>query len=143
MLVIYPEGGIYRQDQVQRLKPGLARLALQAQAAVADLEVRIVPVDLYYSEAYPGWGCPVQVSMGEAITVAGYLNGNTAAEAIKVAAQELTQDLHGRLEAMVNQRQQGQKGGRNQNSVISGGRLGGEKAELRSPAKWMYYARVY
>jgi len=108
MLVIYPEGGIYRQDQVQRLKPGLARLALQAQAAATDQGVRIVPVDLYYGAAYPGWGCPVQVSMGEAIAVNGYLNGNTAAEAIKAAAQDLTQELYGRLETMVNQRQQGQ-----------------------------------
>ena len=109
MLVIYPEGGIYRQDQVQGLKPGLARLALQAQATAADLGVKIVPIDLYYGAAYPSWGCPVQVSMGEAIAVDGYLNGNTATEAIKAAAQELTQDLYGRLETMVNQRQQGQE----------------------------------
>lgn len=106
MLVIYPEGGIHRRDQVQHLKPGLARLALQAQAAATDLGVRVLPIDLYYGEAYPGWGCPVQVTIGEAIAVDGYLNGNTAADAIKTAAQQLTQDLHARLEDMVSQRQQ-------------------------------------
>ena len=108
MLVIYPEGGIYRQDQVQRLKPGLARLALQAQAAAPDLGVRVVPVDLHYGEAYPGRGCPVQITLGGAIAVDGYLNGDTAAEAIKTAAQQLTQDLYSCLDGMVSQRQQGQ-----------------------------------
>jgi hypothetical protein len=48
----------------------------------------------------------VQVTIGEAIAVDSYLNGNTTADAIKTAAQQLTQDLYARLDDMVTRRQQ-------------------------------------
>ncbi|MFZ4641017.1 MAG: lysophospholipid acyltransferase family protein [Nodosilinea sp.] len=104
MLVIYPEGGIYRQDQVQPLKPGLARLAIQAEVADANLGIKILPVDLYYGEAYPSWRSSMQVNIGEAIAVKEYLNGNDSPEALKSGAQELTRALQTRLNRMVDNR---------------------------------------
>jgi 1-acyl-sn-glycerol-3-phosphate acyltransferase len=105
MLVIYPEGNIFRDDKVRRLKPGLARIALQAEAAKPGLNVQILPVDLDYGEAYPSRGCPVQVHIGQPIAAKDYVQGSTNAEAIKSAAKCLTQDLQTRLELMVQRRQ--------------------------------------
>ncbi len=104
MLVIYPEGGIHRVDRVHTLKPGLARLALQAEVARTGLNVQILPIDISYGEAYPSWGCPVQVQIGAGIPVQAYLNGKDSPEAIKAGAKQLTRDLQARLEVLVAQR---------------------------------------
>jgi 1-acyl-sn-glycerol-3-phosphate acyltransferase len=101
MLVIYPEGNIFRDDTVRRLKPGLARLAVQAEAARPNLGVQILPIDLYYGEAYPRWGCPVQVHIGNPMAVADYMNGEDSPDALKAGAKRLTADLQARLETMV------------------------------------------
>lgn len=101
MLVIYPEGNIFRGEQVHRLKPGLARIALQAEAFKPHLKVQVLPVDLSYGEAYPGWRCPVEVHIGHPIPVSAYLGGNNSPEAVKAGAKALTQDLQTALEAMV------------------------------------------
>lgn len=105
MLVIYPEGNIFRDDQVHRLKPGLARIALQAEAFKPHSNVQILPVDLYYGEAYPSRGCPVQVHIGAPIAAGPYLRGNPTPEAVKAGAKSLTQDLQTALEAMVKRRE--------------------------------------
>lgn len=104
MLVIYPEGNIFREDQVHRLKPGLARIALQAEALKPSLNVQIVPVDLYYGEPYPRWGCPVRVHIGKPLVVKDYLQAYPVPEAIKASAKTLTADLQARLETMVKRR---------------------------------------
>ena len=107
MLVIYPEGGIRREDRIHSLKPGLARLAVQAEAAQTDLNVQILPVDIYYGDdAYPCWRCPVQIHIGDPLAVRDYLQGRTAPEALKTEAQRITADLQAQLETMVAQRQQ-------------------------------------
>jgi 1-acyl-sn-glycerol-3-phosphate acyltransferase len=104
MLVIYPEGGIRRDDHVHHLRPGLARLAVQAEAAQPGLGVQILPVDIHYGEAYPSWRCPAQINIGEPLTVDRYLNDQDAPEALKASAKHLTEDLQTRLEAMVSDR---------------------------------------
>lgn len=49
-LVVFPEGGIVRDQPLRPLKTGLARLVLQAEAiATQPLSVPIVPISLYYS----------------------------------------------------------------------------------------------
>jgi 1-acyl-sn-glycerol-3-phosphate acyltransferase len=106
MLVIYPEGGIRREDRIHPLKPGLARLAVQAEAAQADLNVQILPVDIHYGDPYPPWRCPVQIHIGDPLAVRDYLQGRTAPEALKTEAQQITADLQTRLEAMVADRPQ-------------------------------------
>lgn len=88
MLVIFPEGGIFRDKQLHPLKPGLARLALQAEVSQPDLAVQIVPIYLDYSQEIPQWGCKVEIRIGAPLQVADYTQGGTKQE-----AQRLTQDL--------------------------------------------------
>lgn len=61
VLVIFPEGNIFRTEEVQPLEPGLTRLALQAQSNQASLDIQVVPISIYYSQPIPHWGC-MQVS---------------------------------------------------------------------------------
>lgn len=105
MLVIYPEGGIRREDRVHSLKPGLARLAVQATAAQPDLDIAILPVDIHYGEAYPRWRCPVQMHIGAPLKVSTYLQGHTSPDALKAGAKQITTDLKAQLVAMVAARQ--------------------------------------
>jgi 1-acyl-sn-glycerol-3-phosphate acyltransferase len=86
MMVIFPEGGIFRDKTLHPLKPGLARLALQA--VQPDLPVQIVPMHLDYSQEIPSWGCEVTIRIGKPLQVADYQQGN-----VKQEAQRLTADL--------------------------------------------------
>lgn len=92
MLVIFPEGDIYRQPQVARLKRGLAKIALQAQSNCSET-VKIVPISLSYSERVPRQGCTARVQIGEAIAVSDYLNTS-----LKQASAQLTQMLAQQLQ---------------------------------------------
>jgi 1-acyl-sn-glycerol-3-phosphate acyltransferase len=48
-LVIFPEGGIVRDQPLRSFKPGLARLVLQAEAlSFRELSIPIVPIALHY-----------------------------------------------------------------------------------------------
>lgn len=89
MMVIFPEGGIFRDDKVRSLKPGLARMALQAEASTPNLEVKIIPVSLHYNQSCPAWGTDVEIRIGKPLKVARYKAGCT-----KDNARQLTQDLH-------------------------------------------------
>lgn len=93
MLVIYPEGGIFRDNQVHRLKPGLARLAVQAEAVQHGLGVQIVPVSLRYDVPFPTWRSTVEITFGKPIAVADYLSDDYTADALKAHAKQLTADL--------------------------------------------------
>jgi 1-acyl-sn-glycerol-3-phosphate acyltransferase len=97
MLVIYPEGGIFRDNQIHRLKPGLARLALQAEAQTHELGVKILPVSLRYEDPYPRWHNTVEITFGHPIEVAQYLptrqNRPLTADELKTTARQLTLDL--------------------------------------------------
>ena len=90
MLVIYPEGNIFRDRQLQPLKPGLARLALQASSRQ---ELKIVPIHLQYGEPLPKWGCKVKIQIGEPLEVAAY----SQVSGVKQKAQRITQDLEAAL----------------------------------------------
>lgn len=51
-LVIFPEGGIVRDRPLRDLKPGLARLVLQAEAtAPQPLQIPVVPIAIHYQPA--------------------------------------------------------------------------------------------
>ncbi|MEL6163617.1 MAG: 1-acyl-sn-glycerol-3-phosphate acyltransferase [Cyanobacteria bacterium J06628_3] len=88
MLVIYPEGNIFRDNEVHPLKPGIARLALNAESSHPGLGVKILPICLNYSHPYPSWGADVSISIAPAIKVADYNNG-----CVKQDAKSLTDDL--------------------------------------------------
>lgn len=92
MLVIFPEGGIFRDQQVHPLKPGLARLALQANGNQSPLGVKIVPIHLSYGQEVPTWGCPVKIAIGKPLEVNQYQQGS-----VKQRAQLLTADLEASL----------------------------------------------
>ncbi len=88
MLVIFPEGNIFRDNQVHCLKSGLARLAIQAQSHSTNLPVKIVPVSLNYHPTVPRLGCQVSVKIGSALSVTKYQSCSA-----KKQAYSLTQDL--------------------------------------------------
>lgn len=94
-LVIFPEGNIFRETQVQRLKPGLARLALQAEASHPNLDITVVPIRVYYSKPFAPWRCRVKVCIGQPLRVAAY-----DLKMPKQSAQLLTADLKQAIEAL-------------------------------------------
>ncbi|UKO96968.1 lysophospholipid acyltransferase family protein [Nostoc sp. UHCC 0870] len=98
MLVIYPEGDIFRDGKVHQLKPGIARLALSAEFHHPGLGVKIIPVGINYSEPYPSWGADVSIEIGSAINVKDYTNGK-----VKQNAKRLTEDLTRTLQHLSNQ----------------------------------------
>lgn len=100
MMVIYPEGGIFRDQELHPLKPGLARLALQAEASQPDLGIKIVPIHMEYAQSMPQFGCRVDISIGRSIEVASYGQGNA-----KHNAQRLTADLSHALQGLINEKQ--------------------------------------
>lgn len=90
-LVIFPEGDIFRRNEVQRLKPGLARLALQAEANnQLPSKIQIVPIHISYSQPMVPWKSQVKIQIGHALQVADYHLG-----APKMDAQYLTAGLLG------------------------------------------------
>ncbi|WP_204105983.1 MULTISPECIES: lysophospholipid acyltransferase family protein [Spirulina sp. CCY15215] len=96
MLAIFPEGDIYHQRCVESLKRGLAAIALQAQAKLAQETVKIVPISIHYSQLYPRWGCDVKVDIGNAIEVSRYGTGKSS----KKVSQKLTADLEDALKGL-------------------------------------------
>jgi 1-acyl-sn-glycerol-3-phosphate acyltransferase len=91
-LVIFPEGNIFRESQLQPLKPGLARLAIQATLAREQAghppDLQILPVSLHYSQPIPRRGDTVQVNIGQPLKLADYDYWRG-----KQAAKQLTTDL--------------------------------------------------
>ena len=94
MLVIYPEGNIYR-DRIHPLKPGLARIALRAERSTPGLGVKIVPISLEYSEPCPKWRGSAKVMVGAPIEVSEYLKGESKAQ-----SKQLTANLQETLMAL-------------------------------------------
>ncbi|HLO50316.1 MAG TPA: lysophospholipid acyltransferase family protein [Kamptonema sp.] len=89
MLTIFPEGGIFQDREVHPLKPGLARLALQAESNHPGLGVKIVPISIRYHPCIPRWGSRVKITIGAPLSAADYSRGGSA----KKEAQLLTADL--------------------------------------------------
>lgn len=99
-MVIFPEGAIFRDRHIHPLRPGLARLAIQAETSIQSennepgLGVRIVPMDLHYSDPIPHWGTDVNVKIGKPLVVSDYCVGSMTAKArAKTLTTELSQSL--------------------------------------------------
>ncbi len=88
MVVIFPEGGIFRDRQVHPLKPGVARIALEVESAKPDAGLKILPVSIKYSQPFPGWGCQVEVKIGSCLDVAEYNQ-----HSLRKDREKLTADL--------------------------------------------------
>jgi 1-acyl-sn-glycerol-3-phosphate acyltransferase len=87
-LVIFPEGGIFRDGKVHPLKPGIARLALNAESSHPGLGIKIIPIGVNYSDPYPSWGTDVSIHIGSPILVSNYTKNSPKQE-----AKRLTTDL--------------------------------------------------
>jgi len=94
-LVIFPEGNIFRGPQVHPLKPGLARLAIQAESDKPGLDLKILPIRIHYSQPVPQWRCDVNIRIGSPLKVADYCGGSS-----KLEAQRLTADLERSLKSL-------------------------------------------
>jgi len=94
-LVIFPEGGIFKDGQVHALKPGMARLALQAELSKPGLGIKIVPITMRYNPLTPHWRSDVKVAIGSPLAVSDYATG-----AIKPCASRLTTDLEAAMQAL-------------------------------------------
>lgn len=92
MLVIFPEGNIFRDRQVHSLKRGVARIALDVIEEKPGTEVNILPVSIRYSDSYPSWGADVTIDIGAPLNAAEYLE-----DSIRRSSQKLTQALEDRL----------------------------------------------
>lgn len=94
-LVIFPEGGIFRDREMHPLKPGLARIALQAESSQPGLGVSVVPISIRYSDLLPKWGSDVDVQIGKPLQAKNYDLAHT-----KASAKQLTDDLEQALQQL-------------------------------------------
>jgi 1-acyl-sn-glycerol-3-phosphate acyltransferase len=96
ILVIFPEGGIFEDTIVHPVKPGISRIALQAQSMLAQ-DVKIVPVSLHYDPIPPSRGANVYIDFGRPLNVANYLQGSS-----RTNSQSLTADLERKITSLYN-----------------------------------------
>lgn len=89
MLVIFPEGGIFRDNIVHPLKRGIGRIALEVKAQQPTSDLKILPISLRYSQPYPSWKTDVTVTIGATLSLANY-----GTERMKSSSEQLTQDLY-------------------------------------------------
>ena len=94
MLVIFPEGDIFRDGKVHTLKRGLARIALEVEKKYPQSNTKIVPIAIEYSDCLPTWGTDVNVKIGKPLNVAYYQTK------VKEEAKKLTLDLQKKLEEL-------------------------------------------
>ncbi|MGK7874257.1 MAG: lysophospholipid acyltransferase family protein [Xenococcaceae cyanobacterium] len=92
MIVIFPEGGIFRDTRVHPLKRGVARIALEVESNQPGSGVKILPISLKYSQPYPSWGCDVKIKIGSPLNVADYSSAS-----VKKSSEQLTADLEAAL----------------------------------------------
>lgn len=95
MLVIFPEGNIFRENEIQPLKPGLARIALQAESSRNSSGIKVLPISIKYSQPVPHRGCDIAIRIGSPLQVADYRS-----EGVKKGAQRLTDDLEAALKSL-------------------------------------------
>ena len=95
VLVMFPEGNIFRENYIQPLKPGFARIALQAEASKSNLGINVLPIAIKYSQEVPHRGCNIAINIGCPLKVANYRGDN-----VKRSAQRLTEDLQTSLKKL-------------------------------------------
>ena len=94
MLVIFPEGNIFRDRQIHSLKRGVARIALDV-VAEKKTAVNILPVSLRYNVPYPSWGAKVKIDIGVPLNAAQFLE-----DSVRQASVKLTQTLEESLKQL-------------------------------------------
>ena len=95
VMVVFPEGNIFKDREVHELKGGLARMALQASKG-GKVNVQVVPVGLYYDKQPDvPWGTTAKISVGKPLETKDYTELST-----KAAAKQLMEDLTRSLQAI-------------------------------------------
>ncbi|MGL5034736.1 MAG: lysophospholipid acyltransferase family protein [Microcystaceae cyanobacterium] len=99
MLVIFPEGGIFREKQIQPLKRGVARIALEVLAQQPDSSIQILPMRVGYDRPYPSWRTAVNIQIGAGIKLQNYdpSRMKRSSEALTKELQKCLQTLQGDL----------------------------------------------
>lgn len=100
MLVIFPEAGIFRDQPVQKLKRGVALIALEAQEKIPETPVNILPISIKYDSPFPKRGSKIHIKIGVPINVAEYQEGS-----LRKNSQKLTTDLYNSLHNLHDQPQ--------------------------------------
>ena len=85
-LVLFPEGGIVRDQPLRPLKPGLGRLVLQAESVVG-FPIPVVPIAIHY-QPEAGWRATVRIHITPPLYLADCRQGND-----KQTAQMFTENL--------------------------------------------------
>ena len=98
MVVIFPEGEIFRDDKIHKLKRGAAFIALQFQLKQPHKEVKILPITIKYSQPYPSWQTKVVINIGMTLNASEYLENS-----LRKSSQKLTQALQTKLQEMSEQ----------------------------------------
>ena len=96
MLVIFPEGNIFRDRKIHPLKRGVARIALDVLTETQKTEVNILPVSLKYSVPYPSWGADVKIDIGVPLNAAEFIEDSVRQSSIKLTEtlEESLKKLH-------------------------------------------------
>lgn len=97
MLVIFPEGDIYKKRQVQALKRGVGSIALEAQSRLQDREVvRILPLSIHYSDFYPTWKTDIKVDIGKPLEAINYMQDSPKQRTKRLMGdlKSALQDIH-------------------------------------------------
>ena len=94
-LTVFPEGDIFRDGELHALKPGLARMAIQAETRRPGLGCTIVPIAFHYADPAVPRGCHVSVMVGQPLRVDRYLGRDR-----KGAARQLMSDLTDALDQL-------------------------------------------
>jgi 1-acyl-sn-glycerol-3-phosphate acyltransferase len=95
-VVIFPEGGIVRDQLLRPLKPGLARLVLQAEhSPELQAPIPIIPVAIHYHPK-PQWQAIVHVDIGAPIQ-----RSEDPSLPEKVRAEQLTERLETTLRSQL------------------------------------------
>lgn len=92
MMVVFPEGNIFRSGELQPLKTGIAHMALQAAQLDNLGEVQIVPMALAYDDAYPHYGSSVAIHIAPPLSTKSYGHLSNK-QAVKAITEDLTRSL--------------------------------------------------
>ena len=96
MVVIFPEGNIFRSDEVKPLKRGVAKIALEVIQNYPQTEIKILPISIKYSEFKPTRGSAVSVKIGVPLMVKEYQTSSIRENSFRLTAdlQTCLQNIH-------------------------------------------------
>lgn len=96
MLVMFPEGGIFRNREINTLKRGIAHIALEVESEHPGLNVKILPMSIKYSQPYVSWGTDVTVKIAPPLNVVDYLSNSLrqSSQKLTTALKTALQEIH-------------------------------------------------